>query len=394
MKKDLPIYDIVLTDENQGVGMISLVDDPAIKVNWIKLAKQNPILFRSDKEKQLLYGPFLIPNMLIYRFDETNGEYYVRFSKEEIEKIATKFNEDLNNKNINFMHSEVAVDAFVAQNWIIEGEQDKSKNLGFDLPEGTWFGSVKIKDGEFWKDKVKNDEVKGFSVEILADLQLSLKNKEKQMEKQIKLGSAYLQDGETEVYWEGDQVAVGAAVFLDEAMTQPAPDGIHMFQNGDTIKVTDGKVEIYAPGLKFDDSATLAAYPWDKCIEDQMKQYGDKGIAEAVCGKIKSENMADAPAPVAEATAPVAATLTSEEVSKMIDARFQELMDEITNLKTALEGKDKQMSEYKKQIDEKFATTPAVQSITKKVESKVESHFAKAEARIKEFAKTHIVKQK
>jgi hypothetical protein len=54
MEKQLPIYDIVLTDENQGVGMISLVDDPAIKVNWIKLAKQNPMLFKSDTDKQML----------------------------------------------------------------------------------------------------------------------------------------------------------------------------------------------------------------------------------------------------------------------------------------------------------------------------------------------------
>jgi hypothetical protein len=42
MKKDLPIFDIVLDESNlkQGVGMISLVDDPAIGVNWIKLRNQ------------------------------------------------------------------------------------------------------------------------------------------------------------------------------------------------------------------------------------------------------------------------------------------------------------------------------------------------------------------
>lgn len=39
MKKDLPIYDIKLTDDTQGVGFISLVDEPAIGVDWIKLAK-------------------------------------------------------------------------------------------------------------------------------------------------------------------------------------------------------------------------------------------------------------------------------------------------------------------------------------------------------------------
>lgn len=39
MKKDLPIYDIKLSDDTQGVGFISLVDEPAIGVDWIKLAK-------------------------------------------------------------------------------------------------------------------------------------------------------------------------------------------------------------------------------------------------------------------------------------------------------------------------------------------------------------------
>jgi hypothetical protein len=43
MKRDLPIFDIVLKDDDlkQGVGMISLVDDPAIGVNWIKLRKES-----------------------------------------------------------------------------------------------------------------------------------------------------------------------------------------------------------------------------------------------------------------------------------------------------------------------------------------------------------------
>jgi hypothetical protein len=40
MKGDLPIYDIVIKDDDQGVGMISLVDVPAIGVDWIALRNQ------------------------------------------------------------------------------------------------------------------------------------------------------------------------------------------------------------------------------------------------------------------------------------------------------------------------------------------------------------------
>ena len=60
MKKDLPIYDIKLSDDTQGVGFISLVDEPAIGVDWIKLAKQEveePIeLFMSLTGDGLCFG--------------------------------------------------------------------------------------------------------------------------------------------------------------------------------------------------------------------------------------------------------------------------------------------------------------------------------------------------
>lgn len=32
----------------------------------------------------------------------------------------------------------------------------------------------------------------------------------------------------------------------------------------------------------------LAAYPWEDCIADQVKQYGDEEIAKKVCGAIKA----------------------------------------------------------------------------------------------------------
>ena len=349
MAKDLPIFDIILNEEdlNQGVGMISLVDSPAIGVDWIKLSKQAQISFKADKERQMLYGPFLIPNMLIYRQDNINGEYYVRFSKEEIDKIATKFNEDLNSKNINLMHTDTKVDAFVAQNWVIEGQQDKSRNLGFDLPEGSWFGGVKIKDQSFWNEKVKNNEVKGFSVEILADLELSLKNKEQIMENEIKLGTANLKDGIT-VYWDGE-FGMGTAIFMDEALTQPAPDADHVLEDGTIVTTKDGMV-----------------------VEIQVSSIEED---------VTEEDLAVDPN-----AAPVAASLTAEEVSGMIDARFTELMDEITRLKTSLEEANTEVSEFRKTVNEKFSTTPATTTIAKP-EFKMDTKFAKEEARVREFAK-------
>lgn len=316
MNKNLPIFDIVLNEQDleQGVGMISLVDEPAIGVDWIKLAKENVMKmnFSADKDKKMLYGPFLIPNMLIYRRNEQMGEFYIRFKKEEIEKIASKFNSDLNAKNINFMHTDKKVDGFVAENWIIEEGVDKSQKFGFELPEGTWFGGVKIIDEDFWVNSVKTDEVKGFSVEILADSQLALKNIQNKMEKEN---------------------------LAEEVIPTENP-------------VAEAPVQEEAP------------------------------VAE--------------PAPIAEPQA-----LSAAEVSQMIDARFADLMNEITALKGLIEpmkeeneNHKKEISEYKSQIEnfkseinEKLASTPAVNSIKKDVYvPKIATDFENQLKKVKAFA--------
>ena len=316
------------------------------------------IELKADKEKQLLYGPFLIPNKLIYRSDETNGEYYVRFSSQEIEKIATKFNEDLNSKNINLMHTDEMVDAFVAQSWVIEGDQDKSRNLGFDLPEGTWFGAVKVKDSEFWNDKIKNNEVKGFSVEILADLELSLKNKQEIMKKQINLGSTMLGDGSTPIYYDGEEIAVGSAIFTDEAMTMPADDDRWVLEDGRTIVVVAGSVESI-----------------EEAIVEDLGYKDDKK-------KKEDEMIEDMP------VEPTSKAITSEEVSMMIDARFSELMDEITALKTKIDVKEEKMSQFQKEVNEKFSSVPAAKSIKEEKIYSSDSNFSKMEQKIKAFAKS------
>lgn len=355
----IPIFDIKLTGEEQGVDMISLVDEPAIGVNWIALKDQKvedvKIEFKADGDKKMLFGPFLIPNKLIYRKDDKIGEYFVRFTKDDIQKIQMKFNSDLNSKNINFQHQEGSkVEAFVSENWIIDGEFDKSKNFGFDLPEGTWFGGVKINDEDFWKSQIKSGDVKGFSVEIKADMELALKkNKINYME--MKFNKYPLADGETIVYCEGD-LAVGSKVFIDENMTTPAPDGEHTFADGRKIVVEGG------------------------LIKEIMEIEQELGY-----GKKKDEEMAIDP----NTGMDLPKTLTPEDVSMMIDNRFGDLMEEITKLKIKIDEMNGEQMDYKKQIEEKFKMTPAEKSIQETpIKSKFNDRFTEMEARIRQFAKS------
>jgi hypothetical protein len=112
----------------------------------------------------MLYGALLIPDQLIYRYDETQGEYYVKYSKETIEKIAHNYFKQNLHHNATLEHEAPVVGLTLVESWLIEGENDKSKEFGFSLPVGTWFGGMKVENDEVW-NKVKSGEVKAFSIE-------------------------------------------------------------------------------------------------------------------------------------------------------------------------------------------------------------------------------------
>jgi hypothetical protein len=147
-----------------GVYAISVVEQPAIGVDFVALSEQHSVKFKEDF-KGLLYGPLLIPDQLIYRRNEETGEeYYVKYSKETIRQIAYNYMKQSNQNNATVEHQEVVEGVSLVEAWLIEGEHDKSMNFNFSLPEGTWFGTLKVENEEV-KQKVLNKEVLGFSIE-------------------------------------------------------------------------------------------------------------------------------------------------------------------------------------------------------------------------------------
>ena len=175
-KNRLPVYEIVVDDNDEsGISLISLVDDPAIMMKGMTFNSEKSFLaFKEvDGDKQVIVGPALIPGMRIYREDQKLGEYYVVFSKETIEKMVEKFNKYGSNRKINVDHSNQMVDAFIMEDWIVEDEVfDKSRKYGIEVPVGTYMIMVKIEDKNFWNTEVKGNSKFGFSIQGLLGYQL------------------------------------------------------------------------------------------------------------------------------------------------------------------------------------------------------------------------------
>jgi len=175
MEGKLPLYKIVINeeDDNTGVNMISMVEYPAIESDFMLFNKHTSFNFKSDNYKQILTGAALIPNKEIYREDKKGNGFNVMFEEETIRQIVDKFFKNGYTNNINLHHEFPTEGNYVIESWIIEDfDTDKAKLLGFErLPKGTWMVSLKVSDKDFWDKKILTGEVKGFSVEIEADIQ-------------------------------------------------------------------------------------------------------------------------------------------------------------------------------------------------------------------------------
>tara|TARA_R110001606_G_scaffold30044_1_gene93324 strand:+ start:164 stop:757 length:594 start_codon:yes stop_codon:yes gene_type:complete len=161
------IIELVLGDEQDEIGVeaISIVENPAIESDFIALKNQEIKLAEISKEKRLLMGALLIPDKPIYRNGD-EGEYYIFFSKDTVEKASQMYLQNSNQNNSTLEHKDQLKGLSLVQTWIVEDkEKDKSALYGIDVPVGTWMGAVKVNNEEVWQEYVKTKKVKGFSIE-------------------------------------------------------------------------------------------------------------------------------------------------------------------------------------------------------------------------------------
>jgi hypothetical protein len=235
----LPLYKIKVNEDlasNEGIEFVSLVDYPAIEVNWVAFEKAAKFFF--DGDKQMLYGPILIPNKPIYRNDPKMGEYNVTFPESEVIKLVRKLQAQKKTVNLNYQHQKDSQikDAVIQEIWLT-GKNDKSKDFGFDLPVNSAMVGVYISDKTFWNEEVKSGNVKGFSIEGWLDMELkSIKNMSTQ-----KFMEATTPQGVLKT--EGETFAVGGAATItgEDGKENPA-DGEYTLENGMVVKCVAGKI--------------------------------------------------------------------------------------------------------------------------------------------------------
>ena len=240
MTKDLPIYKITIEDEyadgeNLGIEMIAFTSMPAIKVRGLAFSSEKKMLF-ADDVKYRITAPAMIP-MDIYRRDSEEGDYYVQFTADVIEKIHAKFMADLRNRDIfNLEHdTDKKVPAYILETWIVDNPtKDKAfSTFGIEVPEGTLMVTAQVTDPEYYNKLVEEGQV-GFSIEGFLGLKLS---------EQLNLNTMKLPDGEHTIEDKIYVIKDGEVVEIKEVEKEPTEEVVEEEMSTEEVAMEETTVE-------------------------------------------------------------------------------------------------------------------------------------------------------
>jgi len=188
----MKLYELTVNDSEDSVFAISLVENPAIEMDFMAFNKQKEnIQFASiNNEQRKLIGAILVPDKKILRIDDSdNSTYQVYFSKETVAKLAQNYLKDKYTGNATLEHASKTKGIALVESWIKTGKFDKSNNYGFNVPDGTWMGIFQVDStpagDKLWNDYIKTGKVKGFSVEAYLSHKLVKASMEQILEKDV-----------------------------------------------------------------------------------------------------------------------------------------------------------------------------------------------------------------
>lgn len=339
MNQNIPTYSALISDDNEGILVISLVDAPATETNWMCFKEQENIKFSIvNEDEHILAGVVMVADKPIYRIAPDGTEFYIVFSKDVIKRMAEKMLDDNTFNNIDIQHDGNIIphDKVKLVELFIADEAKGIKPNYLDVPDGSLLANYKIYDEQLWQ-MAKSGELNGFSLEGVFTTVRYEQNKNNKHTKMSKikemLKSILVQLGEVNtdkgiLTYDG-ALAVGVEV-KNEDGSKPA-DGEYKLEDDKVIVVKDGFV-------------------------DEIKEV-EVDVIEEMADEKPQDNVEDKPQDKVEEK--------PNEVEEL-----KKLIDEHTSLLKELGDRLKTLEDLVKELNETPAVEPIEQEFTKQSKSK------------------------
>lgn len=167
------IYKAKIVKKENGLNILSMVENPAIDINYIKMEEEiNHIKMEVlDEEKNIVIAPALVPDILIPRVHK-GIKYYISFDKETIEQSLIKMSAEQKDQNVDVNHSEKLINGAIVMEKFITHHNRVTQVKNFEnLPMGTLFFTAKVIDEKLMSD-IKAGKINGWSIAGFYDLEI------------------------------------------------------------------------------------------------------------------------------------------------------------------------------------------------------------------------------
>lgn len=340
METKLKIYEAkIRATDDTGIFAVSFVEQPAIEKNFVALSRAAAAVktvLKIDKQKQILTGAVLVPDMLIYRDGKDNNmeEHYLKYTAEDIELIRNKMmRTGVALKNTTHQHERPLRGNYLIECWIVtDPKRDKSVAMGMgEMPKGTLMASYQVRNARYWETQVLTGNVKGFSIEGLFNYN-NVEMKKPQLTRQKAAakpskGVAFLKA--LTAFLEGDSSADADAVAA-EADKDETDSGTPLL----IFTLADGgEIEVDAEGYAtLEDGSTVPA--GEHALDDgNFIVIDDDGKLVVTTEEADAEEPAAAPAAVAQARKEAKAKAKAKQ---FLAAAAKDPKTQIANLKAQL----------------------------------------------------------
>jgi len=163
--------DVYKIDETKDIEMVvnSFVSEPATEKEWLFFNRKKQVLNFYDDEQQIVTSVVMLANTPIYRNDD-GYEYKLVFTPDAIKKMAFDYFSKNGFNKISIEHDgkEIEGAAILLESYFVDNVKSVPQKFG-KIPEGSWIMSYKVVDKDLWT-MIKEKKLRGFSVEVIADL--------------------------------------------------------------------------------------------------------------------------------------------------------------------------------------------------------------------------------
>lgn len=296
----LKVFEALVSCEDDGLFVMSLVDAPATEVNWFAFNKQDEQLKFSiiNEEEHMLQGVVMLAETPIYRRNEDGFEYYIKYSKETLKVLAEKMLKDNTHNNIDLQHNGQLLpkdSVNLVELFVKDVEKGINPNHFENVPDGSLLCTYKINNEELW-EMCKNGTFNGFSLEGMFTIkdtnekfsEQSKSNimktiKEKLRTLLMSFNSQVTDKGE--LFYEGEELVVDTHV--EDKDGNPIEDGEYV--TDDTIYVVENSTVIEVKEVeKPTEEPTEEVEPTVEAEEEQ-EEVVDEVVEETVEDETPSE---------------------------------------------------------------------------------------------------------